>query len=73
MTRNLLVIEEGADGFTWGSEIAARISSRFFGELRRPVATAASDATVIPSSKTLEAKMLMNSERIERAIRQVVA
>jgi len=56
-----------------GDEIAARISSHFFGELRRPVLTAASDATVIPSSKTLEAEMLMNEERIEQAIRQVAA
>jgi pyruvate/2-oxoglutarate/acetoin dehydrogenase E1 component len=72
-TRNLLVVEEGAEGWTWGGEVAGRISSRFFGELRRPVATAASDAAVIPSSKTLEAEVLMNEERIEQAIRQVAA
>jgi acetoin:2,6-dichlorophenolindophenol oxidoreductase subunit beta len=71
VTRSLLVIEEGVDGFTWGSEVAARISSRFFGELRRPVVTAASDPTVIPSSKALEAEMLMTSERVEQAIRKV--
>jgi pyruvate/2-oxoglutarate/acetoin dehydrogenase E1 component len=73
VTRRLLVIEEGVEGLTWGSEVAARISSRFFGELRRPVATAASDPTVIPTSKVLEAEMLMTSERVERAIRQVAA
>lgn len=73
VTRSLLVIEEGAEGFTWGSEIAARISARFFGELRQPVATAASDPTVIPAAKTPEAEMLMTSERVERAIRKVAA
>jgi acetoin:2,6-dichlorophenolindophenol oxidoreductase subunit beta len=73
VTRSLLVIEEGVEGFTWGSEVAAQISSRFFGRLRRPVATAASDPTVIPSSKTLEAKMLMTSDRVEHVIRQVAA
>jgi pyruvate/2-oxoglutarate/acetoin dehydrogenase E1 component len=72
-TGNLLVIEEGTEGWTWGAEVAARISSRFFGELRRPVAAVASDATVIPSSRTLEAEMLMTEERIERAIRQAAA
>jgi len=72
-TRSLLVIEEGVEGFTWGSEVAARISARFFGELRRPVATAASDCTVIPASKALEAEMLMTPERVERAIRKVAA
>ena len=73
VTRSLLVIEEGVDGFAWGSEVAARISSHFFGKLRRPVVTAASDPTVIPSSKMLEAEMLMTFERVEQAIRQVAA
>jgi pyruvate/2-oxoglutarate/acetoin dehydrogenase E1 component len=70
VTRRLLVIEEGVGGFTWGSEVSARISARFFGKLRQPVATAASDPTVIPSSKALEARMLMTAERVERAIRK---
>lgn len=73
VTRRLLVIEEGVEGFTWGSGVAARISSRFFGELRQPVVTAASDPTVIPTSKALEARMLMTPGRVERAIRQVAA
>jgi pyruvate/2-oxoglutarate/acetoin dehydrogenase E1 component len=70
-TRRLLVIEEGTEGWSWGTEVAARISSEFFGRLRRPVATAASDATVIPSSKELEGDVLMSETRIEQAIRQV--
>ena len=73
VTRRLLVIEEGVEGCTWGSEAAARISARFFGELHQPVATAASDPTVIPASKTLEAGMLMTPERVEQAIRKVAA
>jgi pyruvate/2-oxoglutarate/acetoin dehydrogenase E1 component len=73
VTRRLLVIEESTEGFTWGSEVATRISSRFFSELRCPVATSASDPTVIPSSKALEAEMLMTSERVEQAIRKVAA
>jgi acetoin:2,6-dichlorophenolindophenol oxidoreductase subunit beta len=71
VTRSLLVIEEGVEGCTWGSEVAARISARFFGELHKPVATAASDPTVIPASKMLETRMLMTPERVERAIRKV--
>lgn len=72
-TGKLLVIEEGNEGWSWGTEVAARISSRLFGELRRPVAIATSDADVIPSSKALEAEVLMNEARIERAIREVIA
>jgi hypothetical protein len=37
------------------------------------VATAASDPTVIPAAKTLEADMLMTPERVERVIRKVAA
>ena len=73
VTRSLLVIEEGVKGLTWGREVAARVSSRFSGGLRCPVATAASDPTVIPSLKVLEAGMLMTPERVEQAIRQVAA
>jgi pyruvate/2-oxoglutarate/acetoin dehydrogenase E1 component len=73
ITRNLLVVEEGAEGWTWGSEVAAQMSARRFGELRRPVATLASDATVIPSSKSLEATVLMSEDRIEEAIRRAIA
>jgi pyruvate/2-oxoglutarate/acetoin dehydrogenase E1 component len=73
VTRSLLVIEEGVEGCTWGSEAAARISARFFGKLHRPVATAASDPSVIPASKVLEAGMLMTPERVEQAIRKVAA
>ena len=72
-TGKLVVVEEGNQGWSWGTEVAARISSRFFGELRRPVLTTTSDADVIPSSKTLEAEVLMNVDRIEQAIREVIA
>jgi pyruvate/2-oxoglutarate/acetoin dehydrogenase E1 component len=51
----------------------SKVAARFFDELCRPVATAASDPTVIPTSKALEAQMLMTSERVERAIREVAA
>lgn len=73
VTRNLLVIEEGSEGFTWGSEVAARISAEFFGELRRPVEREASRAAVIPSAKALEGDVLLTEERIEQAIRRVAA
>jgi pyruvate/2-oxoglutarate/acetoin dehydrogenase E1 component len=72
-TGKLLVVEEGTEGWSWSGEIAARVSSRFFGELRAPVACAASDAGVIPSSKSLEADTLMGEERIAAAIRTLTA
>jgi acetoin:2,6-dichlorophenolindophenol oxidoreductase subunit beta len=72
-TGRLLVVEEGTEGWSWGTEVAARISERFFDRLERPVATAASDAAVIPSAKALESATLIGEERIERAIRELAA
>lgn len=70
-TGKLLVVEEGTEGWSWGSEIAAHVASRFFGALRRPVVTVMSDAAVIPSAKQLEAETLIGEERIRRAVVQV--
>lgn len=67
-TRCALVIEEGTRGWSWGSEIAAKLSERFFGELRRPVSVLASEPSVIPSSRELETAVLPNEEKIKEAI-----
>jgi pyruvate/2-oxoglutarate/acetoin dehydrogenase E1 component len=72
-TGKLLVVEEGTEGWSWSGEIAARVSARFFGELRAPVACVASDADVIPSSKPLEADRLIGEDRIAAAIRTLTA
>lgn len=69
-TRNVLVVEEGTEGWSWGSEIASKLSQRFFAELRQPVSTLASAAAVIPSSKELEAAMLTTEGAIEEAVKQ---
>ncbi|GIE88918.1 alpha-ketoacid dehydrogenase subunit beta [Actinoplanes regularis] len=69
VTGRLVTVEEGADGWSWGTEAASVISRRLFGRLRRPVDVVASEATVIPSSKTKEASILVGSAQIEAAIR----
>ena len=68
-TGRLVTVEEGADGWSWGAEAASVISRRLFGRLDRPVDVVASDATIIPSSKTKEAGVLVGSSRIEAAVR----
>jgi pyruvate/2-oxoglutarate/acetoin dehydrogenase E1 component len=68
-TGRLVTVEEGTDGWSWGAEAASVVSRRLFGRLTRPVDVVASDPTVIPSSRTKEAAMLVGSDRIEAAIR----
>lgn len=72
-TGRLVTVEEGASGWSWGTEAAAVISRRLFGELRGPVEVVASEPTVIPSSKTRESRMLVGSSQIESAIRDAAA
>ncbi|BCY11870.1 alpha-ketoacid dehydrogenase subunit beta [Actinoplanes sp. L3-i22] len=72
VTRRLVTVEEGADGWSWGAEAASVISRRLFERLDRPVEVVASAPTVIPSSKTQEAEVLVGSAQIEAAIRAAV-
>jgi pyruvate/2-oxoglutarate/acetoin dehydrogenase E1 component len=70
-TGALVVVEEGTARWSWGSEIAAEIGSRLFGSLRHPITLVSSRADVIPSSRELEAEVLISEDRIEQALRAV--
>ncbi len=67
-TGSLVTVEEGTGGWSWGTEIAAVMSERLFGRLRRPISVVASERTVIPSSRVREAGMLVGTPQIETAI-----
>jgi acetoin:2,6-dichlorophenolindophenol oxidoreductase subunit beta len=69
-TKSLISVEEGTAGWSWGTEIAASLQRRLFGALRRPIEVLASERTVIPGSRTEEARMLVGPDKIERAIRE---
>jgi len=62
------LVEDGAAGGTWGSEVAARLYGRLWGELRRPVLLCSAEAEVIPTAAHLEQTVLLQSSDIHRAI-----
>jgi acetoin:2,6-dichlorophenolindophenol oxidoreductase subunit beta len=70
-TGALLTVEEGTEGWSWGTEAAAMIGRRLFGKLRRPVEVLASARTVIPGAKRLETEMLVGPRHVKNAIREV--
>jgi pyruvate/2-oxoglutarate/acetoin dehydrogenase E1 component len=72
-TGSLITVEEGTSGWSWGSEVAATIGRRLFGELRRPVEIVASAAEVIPSAKSQEREVLTGLPQIRRAVREAAA
>jgi pyruvate/2-oxoglutarate/acetoin dehydrogenase E1 component len=69
VTGRVVTVEESTAGWSWGSEVAAVLSRDLFGRLRAPVDVVASEATVIPSAKARECRVLVGSSHIEAAIR----
>lgn len=72
-TGALLTVEEGVQGWSWGTEIAAELSQRCFGQMRRPVQVLASQPTVIPGARDKEESMLTGAAQIEAAIRKATS
>jgi len=67
----VVTVEEGTAGWSWGSEIAARVQAELFGLLRRPVAVLTSNSDVIPASRSAEADMLISPARIRHMLEEV--
>jgi pyruvate/2-oxoglutarate/acetoin dehydrogenase E1 component len=72
VTGSLLTVEEGTAGHSWGTEVAAVMSRRLFGRLRRPVEVLASASDVIPGAPAAESEVLVGERAIEMAIREAV-
>jgi acetoin:2,6-dichlorophenolindophenol oxidoreductase subunit beta len=72
-TRSLVTIEEGTEGWSWGTEVAAQVGRRLFGSLRRAPEVIASGPDVIPSSRERERRLIVGEEQIEAAIRRAAA
>jgi pyruvate/2-oxoglutarate/acetoin dehydrogenase E1 component len=67
-SRRVLIVEEGTEGFNWGSEIAATIYLKLFNALEKPIKRLAAAPTVIPAAKGLEAEILPSVKSINQAI-----
>jgi acetoin:2,6-dichlorophenolindophenol oxidoreductase subunit beta len=71
-TGSLMTIEEGTAGWSWGSQIAADVSHRLFGALRRPVEMVTSAPDVIPSAREREREVIVGEDEIEATMRVAV-
>jgi pyruvate/2-oxoglutarate/acetoin dehydrogenase E1 component len=69
----VLVVEEGTAGFNWGSEVSALVYERLWGRLKKPIARLASKESVIPAGKALEEDVLVNEEKIESALLELLS
>ncbi len=64
----LAIVEEGTAGGTWGSEVAAALYAKYWGQLQSRILNIHSEDSIIPSARHLEDQMLVSSDNIVRAI-----
>jgi pyruvate/2-oxoglutarate/acetoin dehydrogenase E1 component len=70
--RAICVVEESTAGGTWGAEVAHVIHRRLWRDLRRPVALAHSQDSVIPTATHLEEEVVIGEPAIRDAIMEAV-
>lgn len=68
----IVVAEDAAAGFNWGSEVVADIYERAFEKLDRPIVRASSVATVIPASKESESAVLLTQDKLRDLIYEAI-
>ena len=69
----LVVVEEGCDDFSWGAGVASFIYQSQWKSFKAPIKVIASDRGILPTSFTQEAAVLINKEKIESAILEVLS
>ena len=71
-TGYLMTAEEGTEGFSWGSEVATRITKACFHDLKGPVEVLTSAPAIIPSARQREREVLMGRTQLLEALRRYV-
>lgn len=69
----VVIVEEGTEGFNWGSEVAAILYEHLHGRLQAPIRRLASADGIIPASQQGEADALVQPAQIEAAILELLS
>jgi pyruvate/2-oxoglutarate/acetoin dehydrogenase E1 component len=72
-TGRLLIVHEAAQDFGAGAEIAARVSTELFDELRTPVRRIGTPSVPMPFSPDLEKALMPTSKAVSGAADALVA
>lgn len=67
---NILIVEEGTEGFNWGSEVASVLYESSTGQ--KIIKRLAAKNSLIPSAVHLENKVIITDEKIENAILELL-
>jgi pyruvate/2-oxoglutarate/acetoin dehydrogenase E1 component len=70
--KKVIIVEEGAIGYNWGSEVAAILYERQLNNLAKPINRLASRHDIIPAAKYLEQEYLINKKAILEDIFNII-
>ena len=68
--RQIVVIEEGIIGGSWGDTLVRSLYTKIWRQISNPILVIGSRDFAIPSARHLEEKVLINSTRIEELINE---
>jgi pyruvate/2-oxoglutarate/acetoin dehydrogenase E1 component len=71
-TGRVVIVEEGTEGFNWGSEVAARLYESLWRKLQAPIKRVASLDTVLPAAKRMEDQVMVRADTVQAAILEVM-
>jgi pyruvate/2-oxoglutarate/acetoin dehydrogenase E1 component len=69
----VVIAEEGCEGFGWAAEMARRMYEACFNSLVAPIKCVGSSRCVIPACISLERHIIINKDRVEEAIVEVLS
>ena len=68
----IIIVEESAGGFNWGSEVASVIYEHLYDKLKSPIKRLYSEDDIIPTSSLMEDQMLISVEAIREAVFEIL-
>lgn len=70
--KKILIVEDGSEGFNWGSEVACQIYESSFFNLEKPIKRLSAKDEIIPCADKLEKEILVTEEKIEKFIMELL-
>jgi pyruvate/2-oxoglutarate/acetoin dehydrogenase E1 component len=70
--KKILILEDGSEGFNWGSEVACQIYESSFFNLEKPIKRLSAKDEIIPCADKLEKEILVTEEKIEKFIMELL-
>lgn len=71
-TGRVVIVEEGTEGFNWGSEAATALYESLWRRLEVPIKRVASRESILPAAKHMEEQVMVRADTVQAAILEVM-